>query len=132
MPDPEQHNDNRLTKGSLWAGLAAGLTTGLAASACCLGPLLLLTLGISGSWISTLTALAPYRPLFIALTLLFLGLAFRKLYLIPQRCAVDTPCAQPAQRRKQRLLFWLVAVAVLAMVAFPWYAPLFLDPLFLE
>ncbi len=124
MPDPEQHNDNRLTKGSLLAGLAAGLT----ASACCLGPLLLLTLGISGSWISTLTALAPYRPLFIALTLLFLGLAFRKLYLVPQRCAVDTPCAPPARQRQQRLLFWLVAVIVLAMIAFPWYAPLFLDP----
>ncbi len=132
MPDPEQHSDNRLTKGSLMAGLAAGLTTGLAASVCCLGPLLLLTLGISGSWISTLSALAPYRPLFIALTLLFLGLAFRKLYLVPPHCAVDTPCAQPARQRKQRLLFWLVAVIVLAMVTFPWYAPLFLDPLFLE
>ena len=36
-------------------------------------------LGISGAWIGSLTALEPYRPALIGLTLLFLGLAFRKL-----------------------------------------------------
>ena len=35
------------------------------------------------------------RPLFIGLTLLFLGLAFRKLYLVPQVCTPGTPCADP-------------------------------------
>lgn len=107
--------------------LIAGLITGITASACCLGPLLLLMLGISGSWIGNLTALEPYRPIFIGITLLFLGLAFRQLYLVPQRCAVDTPCAQPANLRRQRLVFWLVTIAVALMVAFPWYGPLFLE-----
>ena len=111
------------SKGSLIASVIAGIT----ASACCLGPLVLLTLGISGSWISNLTALEPYRPIFIGITLLFLGLAFRKLYLVPQRCAVDTPCAQSAPLRKQRIIFWLVAIVVVLMVAFPWYGSLFLE-----
>ncbi len=114
MPNPEQPGENTLSKGTLFVGVIAAIT----ASACCLGPLVLLMLGISGSWIGNLTAMEPYRPIFIGITLLFLGLAFRKLYLVPQRCAVDTPCAQPANLRKQRILFWLVA--------FPWYAPLFL------
>lgn len=122
MPDSEQHGENRLSKGTLFAGVIAAIT----ASACCLGPLVLLMLGISGGWISNLTALEPYRPIFIGITLLFLGLAFRKLYLVPQSCTVDTPCAQPANLRKQRTLFWLVALFILAMIAFPWYAPLFL------
>ena len=44
------------------------LTGGLAAilaSTCCLGPLALITLGVSGAWISNLTLLEPYRPIFI-------------------------------------------------------------------
>jgi len=123
MSNPEQHGEETLSKGTLIAGLIAGIT----ASACCIGPLVLLILGISGSWISNLTALEPYRPIFIGITLLFLGLAFRKLYLAPQSCAVESPCAQPANLRKHRLLFWLVTAVITLMIAFPWYAPLFLE-----
>jgi len=119
---PKQERENSLSKGTLIAGLIAGIT----ASACCIGPLVLLMLGISGSWISNLTALEPYRPIFIGITLLFLGLAFCKLYLVPQSCAVDTPCAQPENLRKQRVLFWLVTAVIALMIAFPWYGPLFL------
>ena len=119
MPNTDQVGEKSLSKGTLIAGITA--------SVCCIGPLLLLMLGISGSWISNLTVMEPYRPIFIGITLLFLGLAFRKLYLVPQRCAVDTPCAQPANLRKQRIIFWLVTVVVTAMIAFPWYAPLFLE-----
>ncbi len=115
--------DSPLSSGTLIAGLLAGIT----ASACCLGPLVLLMLGISGSWISNLTALEPYRPLFIGVTLLFLGLAYRKLYRLPQRCAANSACAQPARLRLQRSVFWAVTVVVALMVAFPWYAPLFLE-----
>jgi len=118
-----ENESSSLSKGTLLAGVIAAIT----ASACCLGPLVLLMLGISGSWISNLTALEPYRPIFIGVTLLFLGLAFRKLYLVPQSCAVDTPCARPANMRKQRIVFWLVTAVVAMMIAFPWYAPLFLE-----
>jgi len=123
MLNTEQYGKNPSSKGTLFASIIAGIT----ASACCLGPLVLLMLGVSGSWISNLTAMEPYRPIFIGITLLFLGLAFRKLYLIPQTCAVDTPCAQPANLRKQRIIFWVIAAAVTAMISFPWYAPLFLE-----
>ncbi len=44
------------------SGRAALVTGGLAAvvaSACCLGPLILVTLGISGAWISNLAVLEP-------------------------------------------------------------------------
>jgi len=60
------------------------------------GPLVLLALGIGGAWIAHLTALEPLRPWFIAATLLFLGLAFRRLYLQPQVCEPGTACAEPA------------------------------------
>jgi mercuric ion transport protein len=108
-------------KGPLIVGTAAAI----GASLCCVAPLVLLTLGIGGTWIATLTELEPYRPLFIGLTLLFLGLAFRRLYLDPQVCAPGTPCADPRTVTRQRLTFWTVALPLLGLLAVPWFAPLF-------
>ena len=108
-------------KTTLWASVLAAI----GASVCCVGPLVLLALGISGAWVSNLTAIEPYRPFFIGLTLLFLGLAFRKLYLIPQVCTPSTPCANPKTRQRQRLLFWVVAFLLMGLLAVPLFAPLF-------
>ena len=108
-------------KGSLIASVLAAI----GASACCVGPLMLLVLGIGGSWVGSLTAMEPYRPIFIGLMLLFLGLAFRKLYLVPQVCAPGTPCADPSTLKRQRLTFWVVAALLLGLLAVPWLAPLF-------
>ncbi|MBA2490357.1 MAG: mercury transporter MerT [Gammaproteobacteria bacterium] len=106
--------------------LAAGILAAIGASVCCVGPLVLLALGIGGSWIANLTALAPYRPIFIALTLLFLGLAFRRLYLSPQAtCRPGTACANPTTVRRQRIVFWLVTSLMLGLLAVPWFAPSF-------
>jgi mercuric ion transport protein len=61
--------------------LVAGILAAVGASICCVGPLVLLALGVSGAWIGSLTAFEPYRPVLIGLTLLFLALAFHRLYL---------------------------------------------------
>lgn len=106
--------------------LAAGVLAAIGASVCCVGPLVLLTLGIGGAWIANLTALEPLRPWFIAATVLFLGLAFRRLYLQPQVCEPGAVCAKPIVLKNQRLMFWLVALALLALLSVPWLAPLFL------
>jgi mercuric ion transport protein len=108
-------------KGSLIAVAFAAI----GASVCCVGPLLLLALGIGGTWVGSLTAMEPFRPFFIALTLLFLGLAFRKLYLAPRVCAPGTSCASPDTLKRQRITFWVVAALLLGLLAVPWFAPLF-------
>ena len=105
--------------------LVAGILTGIGASVCCVAPLVLLALGIGGAWIGNLTAFEPYRPLFIGLTLVFLGLAFREVYLVPQVCAPGTPCADPRTNHRQRLMFCLVAFLLIGLLAVPWFAPLF-------
>jgi len=105
--------------------LVAGILAALGASACCLGPVVLLALGVSGAWISTLIALEPYRPFFIGLTLLFLAFAFHRLYLAPQVCTPESACANPRRLSRRRLAFWIVTVLVLVLIAVPWFAPLF-------
>jgi mercuric ion transport protein len=107
----------------LWlAGLAA-----IGASICCVGPLLLLTLGIGGTWISTLTAMEPVRPYLIALTLVILGWGFRSLYMVPETCEPEQSCADPVIKQRQRLIFWLVSVFLIALLTFPYYATLFIS-----
>ena len=70
---------DKLAKSTLiGGGLAA-----LAASACCLGPLVLVSVGVGGAWISTLTKLEPFRPLFIGIALLCMALAYRKIFRAP-------------------------------------------------
>lgn len=95
------------------------------ASACCFGPLAFVTLGLGGAWAGRLRLLEPLQPVFVGLTLLFLGIAFHRLYIKPRRCAPGEVCAPPAVLRRQRVLFWLVTVAAAAMLAFPLYASLF-------
>ena len=108
------------TKGTLIAGLLAGLT----ASACCAGPLILLMLGISGSWIGNFSALEPYRPIFILIAVVFLGLAYRKIYMTPKACSIDAVCATRQGKQSQQIIFWVTTLIVILSIAFPWYGVL--------
>ena len=105
--------------------LVAGILSAIAASICCVGPFVLLALGVSGAWIASLTALEPYRPAFIGLTVLFLGLAFYRLYLVRPACLPGSACANPHSLRHQRLAFWITTILALGLIAVPWFAPLF-------
>jgi mercuric ion transport protein len=109
----------QLATKQLWASAVAAVIGSL----CCVAPLVLLGLGISGAWISQLTALEPYRPIFIGVMVLFIGLAFRQLYIVPARCAPGEACANPRLQRRQRQIFWIVVIGLTALIAFPWYAP---------
>lgn len=105
--------------------MIAAVFAALGASVCCVGPLVLLMLGIGGTWISSLTAMEPYRPVFIGITLLFLFMAFRKLYLVPATCAPGDACAVSTTRHNQRLVFWIVTVLLIALLTFPFYGAVF-------
>lgn len=107
------------------SSLIASAATAIGASVCCVGPLVLLALGVGGSWLGHLTAMEPYRPFFVGLTLIFLAFAFRQLYLVPKVCAPGTPCADPNTIKRQRRIFWIVGVLLLGLLAVPLLAPLF-------
>ena len=109
------------------AALGAGGIAALLSSACCLGPLVLVSLGVSGAWISNLTLLEPYRWAFIAAALGFMGYAGLRIYR-PRPvagCEPGTACALPQSNRVYRAVFWIVAALVLAAIVFPLFLPLF-------
>ena len=111
--------------GASGGALAAGGAFAVLASACCVAPLVLVSLGIGGAWISNFTVLEPYRPYFLGAALIALALAWRRIYRPQAGCAPGEVCALPQKRRVYKILFWTVLVLVLAAFGFPYLAPLF-------
>ena len=105
---------------------AGGMLSALAASSCCILPLVLFSLGISGAWIANLTALAPYKPYFAAATLGLLGYGYYLVYVRPSRACADGSCARPLPNRLVKLSLWLATVLVVVALAFDYVAPLLL------
>jgi mercuric ion transport protein len=114
-----------LRSGSGRGALLAGGVAAILASTCCLGPLVLLTLGVSGAWIGNLTALEPYRPIFIVIAAAALVVAGRRIWRPQKACAPGEVCAAPQVRRVQKVLFGAVVALVLIALAFPYVAPRF-------
>jgi mercuric ion transport protein len=101
--------------------LIGGITASIGAGLCCVGPFVLVSLGIGGAWVANLTRFEPYRPLFIAVALALFAWAGWKLY---RPCAPGEACAAPRVRRRRRLIYWLAALAALALLTGPYWIPL--------
>lgn len=99
-------------------GLAAAAGAALAASACCVIPLLLVALGLGGAWVSTFTALEPFRPLFIALAVGFLGYAGYREYRTSS--GPDCDCEVTMQDKLRRALLVVGSVATIGLIVSPW------------
>jgi mercuric ion transport protein len=108
-------------KGAL-AGLA--VLGALAASSCCLAPLALFLIGVSGAWIGNLTALAAYQSIFVGLTLACLAGGFVMVYRKPKEaaCVEGSYCARPASGRIAKAALWTAALLVAAALVFPYAA----------
>jgi mercuric ion transport protein len=98
----------------------------VAASVCCVVPLVLVLMGISGAWISNLTAFDAWRPWTVGATLIFVGWSFWTLYGPTARCDADGACASPAVLARRRRWLWLAVVVIAALLLFPYYIGWFL------
>jgi mercuric ion transport protein len=105
--------------------LAAGGLAAILASTCCLGPLVLVTLGFSGAWIGNLTALEPYRPIFIGVALVALFFAWRRIFRPVEACKPGEICAVPQVRTSYKVIFWIVVALVAVALAFPYVVTFF-------
>lgn len=114
MPETQNAGGALLT-----GGLAA-----LLASTCCLGPLVLVTLGFSGAWIGTLTVLEPYRPIFLGAALIAMYFAWRRIYRPVENCKPGEVCAVPQIRIAYKLIFWIVAALIVVALGFPYVLPM--------
>src|SRR6267378_5067925 len=107
---------------------AGGLLGALAASSCCILPLVLFSLGVSGAWIGNFTQLAPYQPYFIAATICFLGYGYWLVYRSSKlACSEGEACARPLPNRIVKTGLILATILVIAALGLDFIAPLFLN-----
>ena len=96
-------------------GLAAIL-----ASTCCLGPLVLVALGLSGAWIGNLALLEPYRPFFIAGSVVALIFAARRIFRPGQACQPGRSMRYARNSPHLQNRFAIVSALVLVALIFPY------------
>ena len=107
---------------------AAGVVGALAASSCCILPLALFSLGVSGAWIGNLTRLAPYQPYIMAATVAFLAGGYWLVHRTARvACADGAACARPLPGRLVKVALIAATALVVAALGFDVLVPLFLD-----
>ena len=118
----DQTDSTSLDRGQKLAAVG-GVIGALAASSCCILPVILFSLGIGGAWIGQL---APYQPYFIAATLAFIGTGYWLSYRSSKTaCAAGEACARPSPLVKIALI--AATVIVVAAWAFDYVAPYLLS-----
>ena len=100
-------------KGSRTA-VAGSVVSGFLASACCIGPVALTLLGLSGGALAH--RLEPLRPYLLVLTYGLLAGA-REM-----PCEPGDLCATRPAGRMNTVLLWVGTVLVLLSTTFPWYS----------
>jgi len=107
---------------------AGGLVGALAASSCCILPLVLFSLGVSGAWIGNFTRLAPYQPYFLALTIGCLGYGYWLVYRSSKLACTDgDACARSLPNRLVKTGLILASLLAVAALGFDFLAPVFLN-----
>src|SRR5258708_25607511 len=105
--------------------MAVGSLLGaLAASSCCILPLVLFSLGVTGAWIGNLTQLAPYHSYIVAATLAFLGYGYWLGFRSSQTdCTGGEAVAKPPPNPLVRSRVIVAEALVAAPVPFRLLAP---------
>ena len=103
-----------------------GIFTAVAASICCITPVLALIAGTSGI-ASTFSWVEPFRPYLIGLTIIVLVFAWYQKLRPKTQEEIDCACeddAKPSFWQSKRFLLIVTLFAAL-MLAFPYYSNLF-------
>ena len=103
-----------------------GVLGAIAASSCCVLPLVLVSLGATGTWIGGLSVMAPYKPFVVAGTVALLSYGYYLVYRPQRTCAPDEVCARPLPSRFVKLALWAATVLVVVAASFDYLAPLLL------
>lgn len=101
--------------------MIGSILAAITASLCCVGPFVLVSLGVSGSWISSLSKFDPYRKWFILFTLLMLLYAGWMLYRPIENCPKGSICSLPQLRKKYRILYWAITACAIILITSPYW-----------
>ncbi len=114
------------TKNTFKGLMSAGVISAIAASLCCITPVLALIAGASGA-ASAFSWIEPARPYLIGLTVLVLGFAWYQKLKPRTKEEIDCACEEdekPSFLQSKKFLLVVTVFAAL-MLAFPYYSSIF-------
>lgn len=106
------------------ASVAAIVSASLA-SICCIGPLVLVGLGLSGAGLAA--SLTKYRPFFLGLTAVVLGLLFYRTYRKREVTCANGSCELRSGSRLMKAALWVITAIAAGLVTFPNWSSLLLS-----
>jgi mercuric ion transport protein len=109
------------------AGLIGGALAACASVVCWVVPLVLVSIGVTGAWMSTFTVLAPYKGWLIVTAFGCMGYAGYKIFLGRPAGGSGLACGAPQSNRFARVMFWMISALLLVAVASPYLAPYFFE-----
>ncbi|MEX0829361.1 MAG: mercuric transporter MerT family protein [Nitrospirales bacterium] len=128
----EREGEQRVTETASLASLG-GVIAALLASLCCIGPVAFGALGVGvgatgllAGTASFLKAFVPYRPFFIVVAIMAIGIGFYLVYRKPNAaCAVGSPCSHSRRRSKSVFVLWCATALTLVFVLSPYWLGMF-------
>lgn len=95
-----------------------GIAAAAASALCCVGPLIAVSIGVSGAGLAS--TFEPLRPYFLAGTAVFLGTGFGLLRREERKpCEPGRPCADATVRRRMKIALWIATAIALVFATFP-------------
>jgi mercuric ion transport protein len=106
--------------------LGAGLIAAIAATFCCMTPLILFLLGITGAWMANLNAIEPYRPYFLIASAIFVAIGFWRVYMKPRApdCKPGGFCVMPESGRVNKIMLWVTMAIIVLVLLYPFILPI--------
>ncbi|MBI2071042.1 MAG: cation transporter [Elusimicrobia bacterium] len=101
------------------------LASAALASVCCLGPIVLIGLGLGG--VGLAAGLAKYRLFFLGLTAILLGSAFYMTYRKRKVACADGSCEFRSGSKTMKTVLWVIAILAVGTATFPDWSALFLS-----
>jgi mercuric ion transport protein len=118
----DRRSHDRLRRSGMWAKImtGGGLLTALAASTCCVLPLSLTAIGVSGFSVAALT---PYQTALRVAGILMLGAAFWLVYRRRSLAGSGAVCATGSTQRLTKSALWAGAVVMALVLTSAWWEP---------
>ncbi|HEX6037758.1 mercuric transporter MerT family protein [Longimicrobium sp.] len=102
--------------------LLGAVGAAFAASLCCIGPVLFVTVGVGASLGSSFE---PLRPFLTVLVVAALAVGFYTVYgrkARPAGCAPGEACTVPANRRRNVVILWTATVLTVVLWSFNYWS----------